>query len=128
MDRHSAREKAFQVLFQIDINEGDPRTALDTVLDGKESDEFLNLLVQGVMKHKEEIDQIIEMSLKNWKLNRIASVERTALRIATFEMKFTDDIPRNVSINEAIELTHKYGEEKSGKFVNGVLSKINENI
>lgn len=128
MDRHSAREKAFQVLFQIDINEGDPITTLDTVLEGKDNDEFLHQLVTGVVDHKEDIDKIIEMSLENWKLKRIASVEKTALRIATYEMKFMDDIPINVSINEAIELTNKYGEEKSGKFINGVLSKINENL
>ncbi|OJH17022.1 transcription antitermination factor NusB, partial [Bacillus obstructivus] len=78
----------------------------------------------GVTDHQQEIDSIISDHLEKWTLNRIASVERSILRIATFEIKFLDDIPNSVSINEAIELANKFGDEKSGKFVNAVLSKI----
>lgn len=124
MKRHEAREKAFQTLFQIDINELEPKVAITNILEDEENDVFLTFLVEGVMNHKQAIDKTITDHLENWTLSRLASVERTLLRIATFEIMYSEDIPENVSINEAVELANKYGEEKSGKFVNGVLSKI----
>ncbi|WP_085991940.1 transcription antitermination factor NusB [Oceanobacillus senegalensis] len=123
MNRHTAREKAFQILFQMDINEKDPKDAIESFLEGNDRNEFLNSVVIGVSENKEEIDSIIAENLEKWSLARLASVERSILRIATYELKFTD-IPTNVSINEAIELANKFGDEKSGKFINGVLSKI----
>ncbi|HLQ97980.1 MAG TPA: transcription antitermination factor NusB [Candidatus Dormibacteraeota bacterium] len=126
MKRQEAREKAFQILFQIDMNEVNPKDAIDNMLETQPGDSFLNDIVEGVMENKEKLDTTITEHLENWKLNRIASVEKTVLRIATFEFLFLEDIPVNVSINEAVELANKYGEEKSGKFVNGVLSKIIE--
>lgn len=124
MNRHEAREKAFQTLFQIDVNEVNPEEAINHILEDDVADSFLTYLVEGVIKNKEEIDCTISNRLENWSLNRIASVERTVLRIATLEIIYADDIPVNVSINEAVELANTYGEEKSGQFVNGVLSKI----
>jgi len=126
MKRQEAREKAFQILFQIDMNEVNPKDAIDNMLETQPGDSFLNDIVEGVMENKEKLDTTITEHLENWKLNRIASVEKTVLRIATFEFLFLEDIPVNVSINEAVELANKYGEEKSGEFVNGVLSKIIE--
>ncbi|WP_010650818.1 transcription antitermination factor NusB [Oceanobacillus massiliensis] len=124
MKRHTAREKAFQILFQLDINDNEPQQAIEAFLETEESDDFLKKLVEGVTEQKVKIDAIISENLENWTINRIASVERTILRIATFEITFMDDIPNNVSINEAVELGNTYGDDKSGKFVNGVLSKI----
>lgn len=124
MNRHTAREKAFKILFQLDINDNDPVEAMEAFLETTESDAFLTTLVQGIAANKSEIDNIIAANLEKWTLERIASVEKTILRIAVYEMKYLDDIPVNVSINEAVELAHHYGDEKSGKFVNGVLSKI----
>lgn len=85
---------------------------------------FLKTLVEGVSTHKKELDEVITKHLENWTIDRIASVERTILRLAVFELKHQDDIPNSVSINEAVELANVFGDEKSGKFVNGVLSKI----
>lgn len=124
MKRHAAREKAFQILFQIDMNQIDPHQAIEDFLQSDQKDAYLYSVVEGVVHHKEQIDAIISENMVNWSINRIASVEKTILRIATYEMKFLEDIPTNVSINEAVELAHAYGDEKSGKFVNGVLSKI----
>ena len=126
MKRQEAREKAFQILFQIDMNEVNPKDAINNMLETQPKDSFLNDIVEGVMENKEKLDTKITENLKNWTLSRIASVEKTVLRIATFEFLFLEDIPVSVSINEAVELANKYGEEKSGKFVNGVLSKIIE--
>lgn len=124
MNRHTAREKAFQILFQLDINDNDPIKAMEKFLETTERDDFLTILVKGVAANKTEIDNTITANLENWSIDRIASVEKTTLRIATYEINYLDDIPINVSINEAIELANNYGDEKSGKFVNGVLSKI----
>ncbi|GAB3052218.1 transcription antitermination factor NusB [Virgibacillus ainsalahensis] len=124
MNRHTAREKAFQILFQLDINDNDPMTAIEEFLETEENDPFLTKLVKDVTNFKSQIDNIISEKLENWSLDRIASVEKTILRIATYEIKYKEDIPTNVSINEAIELGNLYGDEKSGKFINGVLSRI----
>ncbi|MBP2078232.1 transcription antitermination factor NusB [Oceanobacillus polygoni] len=124
MKRHTAREKAFQLLFQLDINDNDPNQAIEEFLESEERDAFLKALVEGVTAQKSTIDSIISENLENWTLNRVASVERTILRIATYELRYMEDIPNNVSINEAVELGNTYGDDKSGKFINGVLSKI----
>lgn len=126
MNRHQAREKALQILFQLEVNEKDPKQAINDFEseEGPLQDPFLLRLIEGVTEHKEEIDQIIAGHLVKWSFDRIATAEKTILRIAVFEMKYLDDVPKNVSINEAVELAHAYGDDKSGKFVNGVLSKI----
>ncbi|HLR08215.1 MAG TPA: transcription antitermination factor NusB [Bacillota bacterium] len=124
MNRHEAREKAFQILFQIDMNDIDPQSAMKSYLGTVEADSFLNTLIQGVVKNKTSIDETIMNHMENWSIHRIALVEKTIMRIATYEIMFLDDIPPGVSINEAVELAKIYGDEKSSKFVNGVLSKI----
>lgn len=124
MNRHTAREKAFQVLFQLGINDNNPDKAVEEHLESIEIDAFLMSLVKGVTENKAALDDIISKNLENWTIDRIASVEKTILRIAILEINYKDDIPTNVSINEAVELANMYGDEKSGKFVNGVLSKI----
>src|SRR4051812_38834196 len=104
MNRHTAREKAFQILFQLDINDNEPQEAIAAFLETEESNIFLKGLVEGVTNVKDEIDTIITNNLENWSLDRIAAVEKTILRIATYEIRYMEDIPRNVSINEAVEL------------------------
>jgi len=124
MNRRTAREKAMQILFQLDMNKSNPKEAINNFLGEQEINEFLSHLVEGVSKHCIVIDRIISDHLDKWTIDRIASVEKTILRIATYEIKYLDDIPKSVSINEAVELAKKYGDDHSGKFINGVLSKI----
>ncbi|MEI3611751.1 transcription antitermination factor NusB [Pseudogracilibacillus sp. SO30301A] len=119
MDRRTAREEAFKLLFQHEINTVEE-------INSEKLDPFTKKIVLGVIDKKEEIDQLISNHLKNWSYERVALVEKTVLRIAVFEITYLDDIPIGVSINEAVELSHTYGDEKSGKFVNGVLSNIIE--
>lgn len=116
-NRSRAREEAFQVLFQIDVNE---------LIDRLPKHPFAKQLVQGVMDNKDQLDKVIENHLINWSLDRISLVDKTILRIAVFEIIYLDDIPYAVSINEAVELAHTYGDDKSSKFINGILSKITE--
>lgn len=124
MKRSEAREKAFQFLFQIDINHEVHEGSIQEYVEEQGNDPFLNQLIQGVIDKKSSLDEIIANHLENWSLDRIAAVERTILRLATFEIKHLEDIPLNVSINEAVELGNRFGDEKSGRFVNGVLSNI----
>ncbi|MBF0709210.1 transcription antitermination factor NusB [Alkalihalobacillus hwajinpoensis] len=124
MKRRHAREKAIQVLFQIDVTDTDPREALQHVLNEGEVDEFLSELVFGTLENLEKIDEVIKENLVNWTFNRIGNVDRSVLRMASYEMVVRDDIPVNVSLNEAVELAKLFGGEESGRFVNGVLSKI----
>ena len=124
MKRRHAREKAIQVLFQIDVTDTDPREALQHVLNEGEGDEFLSELVFGTLENLEKIDAVIKENLVNWTFSRIGNVDRSVLRMATYEMVMREDIPVNVSLNDAVELAKLFGGEESGRFVNGVLSKI----
>lgn len=126
MNRHEARKKALQIIFSIDMNEMQSIHEMEHLDEQVRKDAFLNLLVNGVINYKIEIDKIISEKLENWSLERIASVEKAILRIAVFEIRYVEDIPVSVSINEAIELANTFGDEKSGKFINGVLSRISE--
>ncbi|WP_377888568.1 transcription antitermination factor NusB [Alkalihalobacillus sp. R86527] len=123
MKRRHAREKAIQALFQIDVTDTDPKEALEHVLSDGEGDEFLSELVFGTLENLEEIDEKIKNNLVNWTFNRIGNVDRSVLRMACYEMT-RDDIPVNVSLNEAVELAKMFGGDESGRFVNGVLSKM----
>lgn len=127
MKRRTAREKALQALFQMDISKIDAKEALENVLNGKEGNEFLEDLVEGTSQHIEVIDDIISQHLERWTIDRLAKVDLNILRIGTYELIYKDDVPDNVVINEAIEIGKNYGDEKSGKFINGVLNKIKEN-
>ncbi|MFG6114385.1 transcription antitermination factor NusB [Halobacillus sp. MO56] len=124
MKRHLAREKAFQVLFQVDVNDIEMEEAIDHLLEETDSDAFMEQLVHGVFDKKQELDDKIADHLENWSVKRLPLVEKTLLRMAVYEMDNVDDVPDQVAINEAIELAKVFGDEKSGKFVNGVLSKM----
>lgn len=126
MKRREAREKAFQFLFQIDINDVVQDQIVEDYVEEQNNDDFLKRLIEGVMEERENLDETITDHMENWTLSRLPAVERTALRLAVFEIDYLDDIPAKVSINEAVELGNRYGDEKSGKFINGVLSKIVE--
>lgn len=89
---------------------------------------FIEQLVMGVVKNQPEIDRLITTYAPEWPLEQITMVDRNVLRIGIQEMKFDDDIPEKVAINEAIELAKTFGGESSGKFVNGVLGTIYKEI
>ena len=124
MKRHEARQKALQVLFQLDNTELSVEEAIEHVLEGEKSDTFFETLVNGTLTNKSNIDEQLEGQLENWKLARLPKLERTVLRLAVYELTHNEDAPSKVVINEAIELCKTFGDEKSAKFVNGVLSKF----
>lgn len=126
MKRRTARERALQALYQIDLAQIEPKEAIMNVLEenNEKGSEFLESLVFGYIEHKEEIDTIIRQNLAKWKLERIGSIDRNILRVAVCEMKFIEDVPTTVSLNEAIEVAKVYGDEESKRFINAVLEKV----
>jgi N utilization substance protein B len=121
MNRRQAREETLKILFQLDLNKQEP-----VLTDQQIDDNYIQNVVEGVRAHQVELDETISSYLKNWTLDRIAIVDKTILRMAAFEIIYMESIPQAVSINEAVELAHLYGDEHSSKFINGVLSKINK--
>jgi N utilization substance protein B len=92
--------------------------------DAEKIKSFTSELVSGVITNKDSIDKIIRETSHNWRIDRMAVVDRNILRIATFEMLKMPDIPYKVSLNEAIELAKRFGSEDSSSFINGVLDNI----
>ncbi|MGM9944074.1 MAG: transcription antitermination factor NusB [Lysinibacillus sp.] len=126
MKRHEAREKALQVLFQLDSTELPVEEAIEHVLEERKSNAFLEQLVRGTIEHKEAIDAALEEKLENWTLSRLPKIERTVLRLSVYELLYMQDTPQKVVLNEAVELCKVFSDDKSSKFVNGVLSKFTQ--
>lgn len=125
MNRREAREKAIQTLFQLDNIELPVDEAIAFIVEDK-VDGFYEKLVRGTIEHKEEIDVALTKNLEHWSLDRLHKIERTVLRLAVYELLYHEDVPERVVMNEAIELCKTFGDEKSGRFVNGVLSKFSK--
>ena len=128
--RTLARECALQILYQLEMNpvplqEALPAFWAEHTEFSEDTRRFTEMLVQGSLEHREEIDKIILKATENWQLDRMAAIDRNILRFSTYELLYIDDIPRKVTINEAVNLAKKFSQEESGKFVNGVLDKIN---
>ena len=131
-ERRLSREISLKVLFQIDlVNTSMEETLKYTFENNKYSDkvkEFTLTLVKGVMSHLSEVDKTINNYTNNWSLERITNIDRNILRIAIYEILYLVNIPKSVSINEAVELAKKYGTKSSFSFVNGVLGKIEKKV
>ena len=127
--RTKARERAMQALYQIDVAATDLDEALTRFWKSfepveREVMQVAEELVRGVARHRRELDTAIEAVSQNWRLDRMARVDRNVLRLATFELLHRADVPVKVVINEAIELGKKFGSESSGAFINGVLDRV----
>ena len=130
--RRKAREIVLHVLYQLDINNSDPKEVLELYWQNfkpsEKTREFCWRLIEGVLKNKEEIDRLIEENSQNWALKRMAMVDRNILRFAAYELLFCPDIPFKATLNEAIELAKKFGTDDSGAFINGILDKIHSTL
>jgi len=126
--RRKAREQALQVLFGLEFNQTAANLAVRhfhmSFTDAGESDPYLTRLVRGVIDNLEELNAVIRRHSTNWRLERMAIVDKNILRLASFELFHEEDVPRKVAINEAIEIAKKYGSEDSPSFVNGVLDRV----
>jgi len=129
LKRRRARELALAVLFQIELGHNSPETAVSNVLDDvddlpEKERAFARSLALGAVRHFDQIDELLSAHTKGWSLERLASTDRNIMRLAVEEMLYHPGIPISVSINEAVELAKIYGEEESGRFVNGVLGSV----
>ncbi|MEN8075635.1 transcription antitermination factor NusB [Clostridioides difficile] len=130
MKRQKSREKAMELLFSMELSKNSYEETIETFIEDYEMDlntidvEYIKNVVKTVTDNLEVIDSKVVESLVNWKLERVSKVNLTILRLAVGEMMFIEDVPGNVAINEAVELTRKYSDEKSTSFVNGVLDKV----
>ena len=130
MTRREIRELIFKMVFRVEFHDEEEipqhlRLFMDTLESASDEERtYIEHKVQEILAHLDEIDAIIDSSAQNWKTSRMAKVELTLIRLAVYEIRFDDDIPTGVAINEAVELAKAYGEENSASFVNGVLARI----
>jgi N utilization substance protein B len=131
--RRIARERALQALYQLDMLQNtNPLDALESAWSAStdegpkepEAHAFALELVKGVRERLAEIDKLIEDHSHNWRLDRMSRIDRNVLRLGIFELKYRADIPRKVSINEAVELGKTFGTEESSAFINGLLDRV----
>jgi transcription antitermination protein NusB len=154
--RREARERAIQFLFQYDLNPPENiETALNQFWDTQRASAFsegqgptwgervtvpppsaeeaatrifADALIRGVLENLTSIDEVIRRHAKNWDLHRMAIVDRNVMRLGVYEILHRDDIPPVVSINEAVDVAKKFSTADSGKFVNGILDKVKDEI
>lgn len=130
MNRTEMRENAFKLIYSLEIQKVENvQEQINLYFESnnitdEEAKKYIANAVNGIEEHQEEILKDIETNLKEeWKLSRISKMDLTILKLAIYEIKFTD-VPYKVSINEAVELAKKYGEDKSKNFVNGILASV----
>lgn len=127
MKRTEARENTFLLLFEAGAKKDEtPEEILEKAVEarGLQTDDYVTSVFHGVYEHTQEIDGVIEECLIGWKKARVSLASMAILRLATYEMMFMPDIPAKVSINEGIELSKKYDDDKSFVFINGVLNAV----
>lgn len=125
--RRLGREQALQVLYSVAVGDREPREAVtDVVGEGadRELRAFVEELAFGTLGYAQEADRIVEPLLEGWSLQRLPTIDRLLLEMATFELHCRPDTPKAVAINEAVELAKRFSTEDSGRFVNGVLTAV----
>jgi N utilization substance protein B len=128
--RHSGREAALQMLFQIEASAASADDAIDLFWRSFAADAdpegrvYADACVRGVVESGAALDQQIAAASQNWRVERMARVDRNVLRLGTWELVHQADIPRAVVLDEAVELAKAYGTDDSSAFVNGVLNKV----
>lgn len=129
MSRRDVREKVVQALYQLDFHPDGYGFADDWLQDLNEQDrQFYNELFSGVSEHRDTVDQYIRPSLRGWTLERLPAIDRAILRLGVYELSERDDIPANVTLNEAVELAKRFSTEESARYINGVLSQVRRNL
>ena len=136
MSRRNAREQALVLLYQCDLRKKEPQIIWnefqcfsdtegeDAIPLSAQDAEFAREELEGVWEHLTEIDEIINRNSHRWEVSRLSAPLRAVLRIAVYEMKYREDIPTPVSVNEAIELAKSYDNPEAGSFVNGILAGV----
>ena len=142
MTRSNAREVAVHLIYEIDYTGEEPAQAIETRMDrsyysglsaendvyaerpSKKQMDYIRTCVTGVCEHPEELDALIAQYAVRWNLHRISRLTKAAMRLAIYEMRYVDDVPNGVAINECVELTRKYEDAQVVSFVNGILGSV----
>ncbi len=126
--RRKAREIAVQVLYGLDLSQGNIEETIDLFWKNFEAPEqvkaFSSVLVEGTWNNRKQIDTLIGGCAENWSVDRMSKVDKSILRMAVYELLYCQDIPPKVAINEAIDIGKLFGSENSGAFINGVLDAL----
>lgn len=127
--RSRGREVALQVLYQVEQNTGVPVIEIRQFINRRLLGEpalvaFTEGLIAGVKEHQPQIDDMIKEVAENWRLDRMAAIDRNILRLGAYEVLFRPEIPAKVAINEALELAKRYSTAQSSRFVNGILDRV----
>ncbi len=132
MGRKKARVGAMQVLYSMELNKDFSDISLETFFENYEFTEeeksYISSVIKDLVKKIGLVDEVLSNNLEGWTLPRLATVDREILRIAVYEFLYRDDIPIEVSINEAVEIAKNYSSPESPKFINGILASIFKNL
>lgn len=130
MSRRLAREELFKIVFEAEINNKDLNTVLDSYLErenevelNEKGKEFLVEYAKGIIENQDKILEELDEKMEGWSFERVGNVEKALLKISVYEILFKDT-PKEIVINEAVELAKKYGDTKTYEFVNGVLARL----
>ena len=130
MSRRLAREELFKIVFEAEINNKDLNTVLDSYLErenevelNEKGKEFLVEYAKGIIENQDKILAELNEKMEGWSFERVGNVEKALLKISVYEILFKDT-PKEIVINEAVELAKKYGDTKTYEFVNGVLARL----
>lgn len=130
MKRREMREHIFKLLFMGEFNTADEMPEQSSLYFenleelSPQEEEYMRGKYEKILEHVEEIDELLNKVSSGWKVNRMSKVDLNILRLAVYEMKYDEDVPLKVAINEAVELSKEFGGEESSSFVNGILGKI----
>lgn len=129
MTRRALREQVFKMLFRVEFHDAEEMKEQAVLFDEEEScsekdKEYITKKFENIVEKITEIDAAVNEVAKGWKTTRMGKVDLTIIRLAVYEMKYEEDIPVKVAINEAVELAKQYGADDSPAFVNGILAKL----
>ncbi|MCI7791262.1 MAG: transcription antitermination factor NusB [Lachnospiraceae bacterium] len=131
MSRRELREQIFKFIFRVEFNSKEEMAEQekfffedDELVIKEEDAAYISTKSNKILEKLEEIDEMINQQAKGWTTERMSKVDLTIIRLAVYEIKFDEDVPTGVAINEAVELAKKFGQEESSGFVNGVLAKF----
>jgi N utilization substance protein B len=130
--RRKAREHTLRILFQMEFEDSIPNEALDqywkSMKTTPEIKEYSTWLAEGIASNQKTIDSLIQSVSKNWRISRMALIDRNILRMAVFELLYEDDIAPAIIINEAIEIARRYSGDEAATFVNGILDAVRKSL
>lgn len=131
MSRRELREQIFKFIFRVEFNDREEMAEQEKLffedyeLEIKEEDAaYISTKSNKILEKLDEIDEMINQNAKGWTTERMSKVDLTIIRLAVYEIKFDEDVPAGVAINEAVEIAKKFGQEESAGFVNGILAKF----